>query len=137
MSDSWDRLHRRHRLVGAVLNEVGRTGRPAVAARYRADVDAEFGDFAGLLLEIQHRWYRAFDARLDALLEHEPDDLAAALADIWAGLAEIMPAARLLLDTHTDHPALRALHAHHRRSLRVALGGHEGKKNDDRYRPAG
>ena len=129
----WDRLHHRHQLVHAVLNEIGRTGRPAVAARYRADVHAEFGDFGGFLGEVQRRWYRALDARLDAILEHEPDDLAAALADIWAGLAEIMPETRLLLDTHADHPALRELHAHHRRSMRAALGGHDTPgRNDDR-----
>src|SRR5689334_11592073 len=98
MSDSWDRLHRRHRLVRAVLDEIGRTGRVAVGPRLRADVDAEFGDFGELLAEIQRRWYRAFDARLDAMLEREPDDLAAAMADLWAGLADAMPATRLLLD---------------------------------------
>ena len=135
MSDSWDRLHRRHRLVQAVLCEVGRTARPAVAAKFRADVHAEFGDFGGFLLEVQRRWYRAFDARLDMVLEHEPDDLAAAVADIWADLAETMPAARLLLDTHTDHPALRELHAHHRRSMRAV---HETQgRTYDRHHSAG
>jgi hypothetical protein len=138
MSDSWDRLHRRHRLVRAVLAEIGRTGRPVVAPRLRADVDAEFGDFGGLLAEVQHRWYRAYDARLDAVLEHEPDDLAAALADLWAGLADTMPATRMLLDAHAEHPALRPLHDHHRRTLRTALGVHHPPgSNDDRYRPAG
>jgi hypothetical protein len=136
MSDSWDRLHRRHRLVHAVLYEIGRTGRPAVAAKFRADVDAEFGDFGGFLAEVQRRWYRAFDARLDALLEHEPDELEPAVADIWAALADRMPATRLLLDTHTGHPALRELHAHHRRNLRAALGAHHPPgRNDDRTAP--
>lgn len=152
MSHSWDRQHRRHRLVRAVLSEIGRTGRPAVAARFRAEVDAEFGDFAGFLLEVQLRWYRAFDARLDAVLETEPDDLPAAVADLWAGLADTMPDSRLLLDTHAEHPALRVLHEHHRRTLRAATGlrpessavGPPGRRSDhppgshhDRYRPAG
>lgn len=143
MSDSWDRLHRRHRLVRAVLYEIGRTGRPAVAAKFRADVEAEFGDFGGFLAEIQRRWYRAFDARLDTVLETEPDDLPAAVADIWATLADTMPASRLLLDTHDTHPALRALHEHHRRTLRAATGVRHTSStigpgsNHDRYRPAG
>lgn len=138
MSDSWDRLHRRHRLVRAVLSEIGRTGRPAVAAKFRADVDAEFGDFGGFLIEVQRRWYRAFDARLDGLLEHEPAELEPAIADLWAGLADTMPATRLLLDAHAAHPSLRELHDHHRRTLRSALGAHHPPgRNDDRYRPAG
>jgi hypothetical protein len=138
MANEWDRLRRRHRLVHAVLEEVDRTGRPAVAARLRADVDAEFGDFGGFLTEVQLRWYRAFDARLDAVLENEPDDLPAAVADIRAGLAGTMPASRLLLHTHAEHPVLRVLHEHHRRSLRAATGiNHELGRRDDRYRPAG
>lgn len=138
MTNSWDRPGRRHRLVHAVLGEIERTGRPAVAARLRADVDAEFGDFGGFLTEVQLRWYRAFDARLDMVLENEPDDLPAAVADIRARLADTMPANHLLLHTHAEHPALRVLHEHHRRTLRVATGiRHESGRHDDRYRPAG
>jgi hypothetical protein len=152
MSSSWDRLHRRNRLVRAVLYEVGRTGRPAVAARFRGDVDAEFGDFGGFLVEVQLRWYRAFDARLDTVLENEPEDLPAAVADVWAGLADAMPASRLLLDANAEHSALGPIHAHHRRTLRSATGirhesisvGPPGRRSedapgsrDDRYRPAG
>ena len=138
MSSSWDRLHWRNWLVRAVLYEVGRTGRPVVPARFRGDVNVEFGDFGGFLVEVQLRWYRAFDARMDAVLEHEPDDLPAAVADVWAGLADTMPATRLLLDAHAEHPALGALHEHHRTSLRSATGVHRPPgRNDDRYRPAG
>ena len=135
---SWERSHRRDRLVGAVLHEIGRTRRPAVAARYRADVDAEFGSFGGFLLEVQLRWYRAFDARLDAVLENEPDDLAAALDDSWATLADAMPSSRLLLDTHAAHPALRGLHEHHRRTLLAATGIiRQSGRNDDQYSSTG
>jgi len=138
MSSSWDRLGRRQQLARAVLDEIGRTGRPAVPATFRAAVDAEFGNFGGFLNEVQLGWYRAFDARLDAVLEDQPDDLPAAVADIRAGLADAMPASRLLLDTHAAHPALRALHEHHRRTLRSATGtNQEPGSRDDRYRPAG
>lgn len=138
MEMSWDRQHRRHQLLHAVLREVGRTGRPAVPARYRADVNAEFGDFGGFLREVQLRWYRAFDARLDAVLEEAPGDLAAAIADIWATLADTMPSSRLLLDTHAAHPALRALHEHHRRTLRAATGMiQKSGRNDDQYSSTG
>jgi hypothetical protein len=138
MSGSWDRLHRRQRLVRAVLDEIGRTGRPAVPATFRAAVDAEFGNFGGFLYEVQLGWYRAFDARLDAVLENQPDDLPAAIADIRAGLANTMPDSRMLLETHAAHPTLRVLHEHHRRTLRSATGINlEPGSHDDRYRPAG
>ncbi|HEV2782209.1 MAG TPA: hypothetical protein VGX25_22690 [Actinophytocola sp.] len=122
MSDSWNRAHRRYRLVHAVLAGIARTGRPEVPARLAAAVDAEFGDFGEFLRDVQARWYRAFDARLDTVLEVGPDDLPAAVADVWRGLSDTMPAARLLLDAHAEHPALTALHEHHRRTLRAATG---------------
>jgi hypothetical protein len=122
MSDSWNRAHRRYQLVHAVLDGIAGTGRPAVPARLAADVDAEFGDFGGFLRDVQLRWYRAFDARLDTVLETEPDDLPAAVADVWRDLSDTMPAARLLLDAHAEHPALTALHEHHRRTLHAATG---------------
>jgi hypothetical protein len=122
MTDSWDRLHRRHRLVHAVLDDIARTDRPAVAPRFAAAIDAEFGDLGGFLRDVQLRWYRAFDARLDALLEDEPADLPGAVAELWRELADTMPAARRLLDFHAGHAALAALDEHHRRTLRAATG---------------
>src|SRR6266508_4519765 len=97
-------MHRRDQLVAAVLCEIGRTGRPTVSARLLADIDAVFGDFGGFLIELQLRWYRAFDARMDAVLETLPDDVSAAVADVWCELGDAMPAARLLLDVHAGHP---------------------------------
>lgn len=122
MSDSWDRLHRRHRLVHAVLDDMARTGKPAVAAMFATAVDAEFGDFGGFLRDVQLRWYRAFDARLDMVLENEPDDLPGAVAELWRDLVDAMPAARRLLDNHAGHPALTPGDEHHRRTLRAATG---------------
>jgi hypothetical protein len=124
MSDSWNRLHRRHELVHAVLDAIASRGKPDIPARFVSAVDAEFGDLGGFLREVQSRWYRAFDARLDMLLEHEPTDLPAAIADLWRGLADTMPAARRLLDAHAAHPALVAGDEHHRRTLRYATGIH-------------
>src|SRR5256885_2242127 len=69
----WDREHRRYHLVHAVLDDIARTGRPVLPAGFGPAVDAEFGDFGGFLREVALRWYRAFDARLDALLETWPE----------------------------------------------------------------
>jgi hypothetical protein len=122
MSDTWDRTHRRYRLVQDVLENIARTGRPAVPAAFTPAVDAEFGGFGGFLRDVRLRWYRAFDARLDALLEDEPDDLEAALARLHRELAAAMPGAAHLLAAHAEHPALRALDRDHRHKLRAATG---------------
>lgn len=119
---SWDRTHRRHQLTHAVLDGIALSGEPVIPARLRAEIDAEFGDFSEFLRYVQHRWNRAFEARLDALLENHPPDMKAALIDLWEGLAEAMPTARLLLDAHDGHAALAVLNSHHRRMLHAATG---------------
>lgn len=121
---SWNRVHRRHELVHAVLDDIADSGQPVVPARWRTEVDAEFGGFGEFLREVQRRWYRAFDARLDAVLEDRPPDTCAALVELWHDLAGAMPTARFLLDAHVDHPALAALHDRHRRALHAATGVH-------------
>lgn len=131
MTDSWNRTHRRYRLVYAVLEDIARTGRPEIAARFRAGLQIEFGDLGGFLRDVCRRWYRAFDARLDAVLEQPPDDLAGAVAGVRRAVDEAMPAARLLLDAHTGHPALEELAEHHRRTLLAATGPTmQGRKRD-------
>ncbi|MFD9893499.1 hypothetical protein ACFWY9_29495 [Amycolatopsis sp. NPDC059027] len=119
---SWNELHRRQRVVQAVLGEIAESGLPVIPAGRRAELDAEFGGFDGFLREVQFRWYRAFDARLDAVLEEDPADVHAALVRLWHELAAVMPAARLLLDACTGHPALAELDDHHRGRLYQATG---------------
>lgn len=119
---SWDRMHRRHELVHAVLAAVAASGQPVVPGALRAEVEAEFGGEAGLLQEVQLRWYRSFDARLDALLEERPPDMIAALTGLWLDLGAAMPAARFLLDARADHPVLAELDERHRHTLRAATG---------------
>lgn len=119
---SWQRVNRRHRLVEAVLAAVAETGEAEVPAAFQAEIEAEFGGFGEFLREVQVRWYRAFDARLDAVLEEGPDDMREALAGLWLDLGDAMPAARHLLDTHIDHPALTSLHDRHQRRLHAATG---------------
>lgn len=119
---SWSRSHRRHQLVHEVLADIAGDGRPELPERRQAEVDAEFGGLEGFLLELQVRWYRAFDARLDALLEAWPPDLPAALDELWLDLSDTMPTARFMLDAHLHHPALEPLHAKHQLMLHGATG---------------
>jgi hypothetical protein len=88
---SWESTHRRYQLVQSVLDEIARTGRPEVPSHLRARVDAEFGDFGGFLREVQRRWDRSLEARLDGFdIAHE----------VWQELAGDLPATRLLLDAY-------------------------------------
>jgi hypothetical protein len=119
---SWQQVHRRHRLVDAALADVARSGRPVLGAARRREVDAEYGELDGFLRDVQQRWFRAFDARLDAVLERDPADLPAALAELWHELAEQQPAVRLLLDAHAGHPVLTELAERHDRALHRATG---------------
>jgi hypothetical protein len=128
---SWGTTRRRFRLMHTVLDEVARTGRPVVPEGMRADVDAEFGDFGGFLREVQRRWQRSFDARLDGLLEAPPDDLVAAGRELWRELAADLPETRLLLDTYAAHPALAEGAQRHRTALVAVLG-----TDEDALRPA-
>lgn len=116
---SWERTHRRHELLHAVMDEIALVGRPD---RLAAEIDAEFGGMAGFLQEVQLRWFRAFDARLDGVLEEWPDDLHGALVRLWQEVAAAMPLHRLVLDTHAGHPALADPDDQHRRRLLAATG---------------
>ncbi|MPZ80868.1 MAG: hypothetical protein GEV28_10900 [Actinophytocola sp.] len=127
MSGAWERTHRRYRLVHTVLDEVARTGRPEVSVSLCADLDAEFGDFGGFLREVQRRWYRSFDARLDGVLDEGPADLAAAAREVWQQLADDLAGTRLLLDAHAEHPALLELAEWHRKALVAVVGDDEAE----------
>ncbi|HEX2176532.1 MAG TPA: hypothetical protein VHG70_11540 [Nocardioidaceae bacterium] len=126
MSETWDRVRRRYRLVEDVLGDVEREGiealrawEGALAAEYGAEDDDGLG---GFLTDVQRRWQRAFDARLDAVLEDAGPDTAAAVAELWRQLAERFPATRLVLDAHHGHPALATAQARQRRMLKAATG---------------
>jgi hypothetical protein len=110
----------RDRLLAAVLDDVKRTERPDIT--HLDGVAAEFGGVDGLLLAVQHRWWTAVDAHLDALLEDPPEDPARAVGDLWRSLARHHSAARMLLDAHADRPALFAAEHEHRRGLMRAVG---------------
>ncbi|MFI6318194.1 hypothetical protein ACIBG8_11780 [Nonomuraea sp. NPDC050556] len=116
---SWERTHRRHELLHAVLDEFARSGRPD---RLAAEIEAEFGGWAGFLQEVQLRWFRAFDARLDGVLEEWPADLHGALVRLWQEVAAAMPEHRRVLNAYAGYPALAEPEDRHRRRLLAATG---------------
>jgi hypothetical protein len=123
MSGTWDQVRRRYALVEEVLDGVGRAGAAAVP-RWQEPIEAEYDGegLDGFLRDVQRRWHRAFDARLDAVLESDPPDPAAAVTDLWQMLAASQPAARQVLDAYAGHAALAAAEARHRRMLHLATG---------------
>lgn len=122
MSGSWTHLRRRHRLMGAVLDDIALRADPAIPPGLLAEIEAEFGGLDAFLCAVQYRWYNQFDARLDVLLEDEPADLPAAVAELWTRAARAEWPSRLLLDAHAANPALIAGDDHHRGRLLWATG---------------
>ncbi|MGH3518609.1 MAG: hypothetical protein ACRDQ7_14565 [Haloechinothrix sp.] len=118
---SWERTHRRYRLVYAVADAIALRG-PEVIDEWQAAIHAEFGGMDGFLKDVQRRWYTAVDAYLDTVLEDEPADMDAAVAEIMWSVATTDRGLRLVLDGFADHPALAEGDAYHRRSL-LALTG--------------
>ena len=119
MSVAWERTHRRYELARAVLADVARTGRPDIQAGLLGEIDTLYGDLDTFLSDLRRRWYLTFDARLDALLEHPPPDMARAVADLRRDLDREQPAFRLLFEAH---PARVAVDDHHSATLRAATG---------------
>jgi hypothetical protein len=123
MSAAWDRVRRRHRLVESALDLVRVAGVDALAAM-EEQIRTEYAEegFGGFLRDVQRRWQRAFDARLDGVLESGVDDTRAAVLMLWQHVAQTLPETRLVLDAHADHPALQPAQGRHRRMLLAATG---------------
>jgi hypothetical protein len=116
---AWERTHRRYELTRAVLAAVARTGRPDIPAGLLGEIDELYGDLDTFLSDLRRRWYLMFDARLDAVLEDPPPDMACAVTDLRRDLDREQPAFRLLFEAH---PARTAVDDHHRAALRAATG---------------
>ena len=123
MSMAWERTHRRYAVTRAVLAEVARTRRPELPAGLLGEIDTLYGDLDTFLSDLRRRWYLTFDARLDALLEHPPPDMARAVADLRHDLDREQPAFRVLFEAHPERTAAHDNHReHHRATLRAATG---------------
>lgn len=126
MSYAWERTHRRYRLVHAVLDDVAAAGRAVLSAGRLAEIETEYGGLDGFLQDVQLRWYRTLEARLDTVLERRATGRSGGDGDavhrLWQRLdAEQWPM-RLLLDAFADHPAVLAGEAHHRPRLSAVTG---------------
>ncbi len=109
-------------LVEAVLDHPAQLGRPTLPAAQQRELEDLFGGYQEFLVAMHRRWYAAFGARLDAVLEENPADLPGAVAGMWDTLAAEQPGVRALLDAVADHPAIAAADARQARLLRWGTG---------------
>ena len=124
MSAPWELVRRRYRLVEEVLADVDRDGLDALRG-WDAAIGSEYDGedpFGGFLADVQRRWQRAFDARLDGVLEDGGSEPRDAVVALWEALADRHRAARLVLDAHAGHPALDPGRRRHRLMLLAATG---------------
>jgi hypothetical protein len=103
-----------------VLAEAAGAERPEITRR--SEVEAEFGSVESFLLALHHRWRTAFFARLDALLENPPDDLAAAVVALWTDPTTGGRGLRDLLNAYAQNPALAAAQEQERELVLRDLG---------------
>ncbi|MFI7678471.1 hypothetical protein [Actinophytocola sp. NPDC049390] len=120
MSMAWERTHRRYAVTQAVLAAVASTRRPDIPADLLGEIDTLYGDLDTFLSDLRRRWYLMFDARLDALLEQPPPDMARATADLHRDLDREQPAFRILFEAHPDRVAVHDHHTAHARTRRVS-----------------
>lgn len=105
---SWSEHNQRMRLVRRVLAEVERSREPVVPASLMAEAIATFGTEGDFLFMLHYVWFNTVSARLDAVLEAGPDELASATEQVWLDLAEEWPALSSLLAANAGHPALES-----------------------------
>ncbi|MGH3360229.1 MAG: hypothetical protein ACRDO7_15615 [Nocardioidaceae bacterium] len=118
---TWEQVHRRNRVVRDIVERAA-DGQLPLSADDREAIEAEFSAFDDFLLQVHALWARAFDARVDSVLECRPLDRTAAVADVCAGLADDLPGVRRVLDEHADAPLLRRAVVRHERLVRDATG---------------
>jgi hypothetical protein len=131
-----ERTRRRHRLVTALLDDVDRHGLVAVA-EWQQEIEREYGEdgLGGLLVDVECRWQRIFDARLDALLETDAAQLREAALRLWQTMSAELAGTRALLDVHAGHPALERTQRRHRRMLTAVTGLRAADLPTDQFQP--
>jgi hypothetical protein len=127
----WEQAGRRYRLVHDVAGDFAKGGRRALAA-WRPAIDTEYGDLDAFLRDVQRRYYRAAEARLDTVLEAPPADPEASVLAVLDEVAEIYPALRRLLEEFADLPAVAEGDARFRRSVRAATGVDLSARHDEK-----
>ncbi|UUV35883.1 hypothetical protein NQK81_21385 [Amycolatopsis roodepoortensis] len=104
-----------------VLAAVSRGG-PVAVRGYTERIVRDFGSMEAFLCDLQRRWFTAFDARLDAVLEGLPGDPLRELVTLSRELEGALPHVAAVLDAYAGHPALKAGEMRHAHALLQATG---------------
>lgn len=118
---SWKDYEQRQHLMDGVLDDVAASGWH-VPAQWQTQITETFGDEAGFALALYPRWFSALSARLDAVLEELPADLADEAERTAVRLARERPAMIAVLSAYADHPALAAARRQEQQYLDWAPG---------------
>lgn len=96
---SWERTHRRYRLVYAVAGAVAVRG-PRALASWTSRIEAEYGTVETFRLDVLRRWNMAVDARLET---------SSTLTQVEADVARSNRQLQILLTALENTAALEAL----------------------------
>lgn len=111
-------VRRRRTLVDVVLRDMAETGGTTVPPWWEADIEREFGGMSGFLAELSRRWWAAYGAYLDTMIELGRD----APSRAWADVTGQIPHLRAVLDAHADESALAEAERRHCDALRWTTG---------------
>jgi hypothetical protein len=101
-----EQLRRRSAVLRALAEERPRAD--GAHSRVLADALREFGGERELVLAVQQRWQVTLLARLDQVIERDPDDLHGAVVAAVGELSRALPGFAVLLSRHADDPVLAA-----------------------------
>jgi hypothetical protein len=118
---TWERVHRRSRVVREIVDAAADRG-PVLTADDLRRIDTEFSGLGDFLLQVHGLWARAFDTRVDAVLEGPTGDLPASLDRVGAELARDLRGACRILRAYAEHPDLSGALLRHDRRLLQAPG---------------
>lgn len=117
----WNTARRRYRLVHDAAADIVRN-RQRGLTRWQPAIEAEYGNVDNFLRDIQARYFTTVLARLDAVIEANPDDPQAPTAAVFAEAARVHPDLWQVLHDYAGHPALAEGSARFRRSALAGTG---------------
>ncbi|GAA1663102.1 hypothetical protein GCM10009765_10720 [Fodinicola feengrottensis] len=106
-SDTWTRTHERQDLLSELCSVAGRVGPDDLRATYGERIDAVFDDYDHFLGAAFRRWFTAFAAGLDTLLDEDAGDVAVAARGLASDLWRRNPGLWAIVDTYRESPAWR------------------------------
>lgn len=119
LNTAWQQTRRRHHALTALCQNLADD--PAALADAVGDAETEFDSLDHLLVAAHLMWSRAFEARMDLLLESGAYGDQTAFDALWDATARDLRGLAILLNRFRDHPTVASAHRAHARRTRHAL----------------